>query len=74
MEREVARIKAKADNGKIYTVVTIQEFIEATAISDTSARWIKGMKRLELEDGSPVNYVDDKTFEIVTTDQIIRAV
>lgn len=36
--------------------------------------WIKGLKRMELDDGSPVNYIDANTFKIALTDQIVRKV
>ncbi len=73
MEREFERFDAKADDGSIYTVIGYQQFIEARTV-DQPTQWLKGMKHYELDDGSPVNYVDAKTFKIVMTDQIIRKV
>lgn len=73
MEREIERFRASADDGTVYTVVTIQELVEAKA-SGQAPHWIKGLKRLELDDGSPVNYIDPQTFKIVATNQLIRKV
>ena len=57
MEREIDRFKAKADDGTVYTVVLIQQYIDASSMSNPN-QWIEGMRRMELDDGTAVNYVD----------------
>lgn len=66
MEQEFEEFEAVADDGTVHTIVCIQEYVD-----DLSGP-IKGMRRLELLDGSPVNYIDDSTFKIVHTGQIVR--
>lgn len=63
MERVVATHRMKADDGTLFDVLDIQEYIDASDKSGPS--WIEGLKRLELRDGSKVNYIDDDTFELV---------
>jgi hypothetical protein len=41
--------------------------IDATTMGDQHRKYIGGMKRLELEGGGPVNFIDDDTLEVVTT-------
>jgi hypothetical protein len=74
MEREIERFEAQTENGTVLTVVIFQEFVDATAMGDTAQRWIPGMKRIELDDGSPLNFIDNKTFRLVLTDQIVRRI
>ena len=56
MDREVDRFECIDDDGNSYTVIEYQEFLSGG---------IPGMKRLELDDGSAVTTVDDKTFKII---------
>jgi hypothetical protein len=72
MQQVVERFNVAGDDGITHTVIAIQEFIEVRAVGQHE--WIKGMKRLELDDGSPINYIDANTFKIVFTDQIVRKV
>lgn len=76
MEQEIDRFEAKADDGTVYTIIEYQEFTEHRPVDSPNTEWVKGMKRLELEDGSPVNAVrnDPETFQIVATDQIVRRI
>ncbi len=74
MERRIETFDAAKVCGVRVTVNVFQEFVEATAMGDTARQWIPGMKRMELGDGSPVNYIDANTFKIVETDEIIRKV
>lgn len=74
MERQIDRFDAKTDDGRVFSVVVYQEFIDATSIGDKARKWIPGMKRITLSDGSPVNYIDANTFKVFGTDEIIRKV
>jgi len=57
----------KADgSGHVY-VDEYQEFIDITTHGDTTRRYAPGLKRLELRDGGAVNFIDDRTFEVVAT-------
>jgi hypothetical protein len=72
MEREVERFTAVSDDGQRHTIIAMQEMIEVNAVGQHT--WIKGLKRMQLPDGSPVNYIDPNTFQIVHTDLIVRKV
>jgi hypothetical protein len=41
---------------------------------DGPVQHAKGARDFETEDGDPVNYVDDNTFQLVMTDEIVRKV
>lgn len=72
MEREIDRFTAVTESGLSYKIVAYQEFIRVSAMSSPES-WIPGMKRLELANGSsPVNRIDDSTFKIVLTNEIVR--
>jgi hypothetical protein len=73
MERETRRITCRDDAGNQHTVIEYQEIIPAPSFGDPSAK-IFGMKRLTLSTGDHVNFIDENTFKIVATDQIIRRV
>jgi len=70
MEKVIATHRMRADDGTVYEVDEIQEYIDASSFDGEA--WIEGLKRLELEDGSKVNHIDDDTFKIVATGTIIR--
>lgn len=71
MEKVIATHRMKADDGTIYEVDEIQEYVSSRPLSG-GASWIPGMIRLEMSDGSHVNHIDDDTFEIVATGEIVR--
>lgn len=71
--REIDEFEARDDNGNTYTVTEYQEFIESRTIN-RPVEWIPGLKSLELDDGSKVNFIDDNTFKIVATDTIIHRI
>jgi hypothetical protein len=74
MEHQIDRFNARAEDGRLFSVVIYQEFVDGTAIGDEAKKWIPGMKRIALSDGSSVNFVDQNTFRIVQTGEIIRRV
>lgn len=71
MEKVIATHRMRADDGTFYEVDEIQEFISSHSLSG-SEKWVPSLKRLELSDGSHVNHIDDNTFEIVRSGEIIR--
>jgi hypothetical protein len=72
-ERETDRVTAQSDDGRTYTVIEYTKFFRHQPISQ-AAQTLKGTKHYELKDGSPVNWVDDDSFEIVENGEIIRKV
>tara|TARA_R100000365_G_scaffold3600_1_gene12559 strand:- start:3507 stop:3731 length:225 start_codon:yes stop_codon:yes gene_type:complete len=73
MRRETARFKARAADGKIYTVVEYTNMIRSRPISGP-AEEVAGSKSLLLTDGRHVNYEDEDTFEIVVTGETLKRV
>jgi len=73
MEKVIATHRMKADDGTVYEVDEIQEFTGSSSLSG-GRKWIPTLTRLELPDGSHANHIDDDTFEIVATGEIIRRV
>lgn len=69
--RWVGEFQAKDEFGNTYTVNEYQELIEARSFNQPT-EWLEGMKILELDDGSKVNFLDDRTFQIVSTNTILR--
>lgn len=74
MERQIDCFDAKTNDGRRYSVVVYQEFVDATAMGDQTRKWLPGLKRAELSDGSSLNRIDNDTFKIVATDEIIRKI
>ena len=73
MEHKVARFNARSETGKEYIVIRFVEVHENRDLSGKVSK-IRGLARYALEDGSAVMLVDDKTFKIVQTEEIIRKV
>ncbi|MET3526481.1 hypothetical protein [Phenylobacterium koreense] len=74
MERELERFECQDEDGRRYTIVAYQEFTAFNPVSG-STRWVAGLKRLELSDGSSfVNYIDEQRYKIVATDTVVRRV
>ena len=70
---ETGRIRALKDDGGIITVFEFQQQVSSRPL-DGPARTLPGMKVLTLPDGSPVNFVDEHTFKIVQTGEIVRRI
>lgn len=65
MEREIDRFECADEEGYIFTVIEIQEYVSGG---------IPGMRRLELDDGSTVTTVDDNTFRVIPTGKLIKRI
>lgn len=70
---ETDRFNARSDDGTIYTVIEYQNILESRMLDGSVSR-AKGLKSLFLTNGASVNYIDDDTFQVVQTDEIIRRV
>ena len=73
MEQEEYRFNAQADTGEEYIVI---RFVEVHESRDLFGRrpLVFETLRYALEDGSAVMPIDDKTFKVVQTEEIIRKV
>lgn len=70
MERLIARHQMQSDDGTRYEVLEYQEFLDAG--TKDGPDWVPGLKRLVLANGRHLNHIDDDTFQIVVTGQIVR--
>lgn len=59
-----------AADGTKLRVITIQHMIDATSMDGPGV--VPGLRELRLEDGRAVNYLDENTFQIVATGEIVR--
>jgi hypothetical protein len=71
---ETDRFLAKADSGKEYVVIQYQDYIDVSTHDNPNSKILSRIKRLETEDGLLVTYIDEKTFSIFDTGEIIRKV
>ncbi len=69
---ELRRFQARGDSGTIYTVIETQQ-INRVPMGDR-VHEVPGTIYLKLLDDRNVNFIDDNTFKIVRTDEIIRKI
>ena len=62
-----------SDFGVEYTVLEYQTLIAHRPLSGP-VQYLPGLKRLALDDGSAVNFIDAKTFKIVDSGVLIRVI
>ena len=67
MEQLVRKYRCSYERGGEIKVLEYQDMIDATTMGDPHRKYVPGLKRLELETGGAVNFIDDDTFEIVAT-------
>lgn len=72
MEKRIETFEAVSGNGRRYIIHILQEQIDASTLASRKA--IPGMKRAILDNGSEVNPIDDESFQIVATGEIIHRV
>lgn len=71
-ERRAGQFTAVSDNGQRYSINVYQQFEVVHELGKRSPTNIPTLQRFELDDGSPVNMIDDTTFEIVMTGEKVR--
>jgi hypothetical protein len=67
----IDRFEAVGEDGAIYTVFVYQRIVESRFFP-REEKQAPGSKQLLLPDGSPVTPIDDKTFKVVSTGEIIK--
>lgn len=70
---EIGRFRAKSDSGKEYTIVEFQDFLSART-HDNPYGEVAGLKELRTTTGLFVNFINDNTFKIVTTGEILHRI
>ena len=69
---ERQRFRCVADDGSEHTIIEFQEMIDTSTLKGREL--VPGIKSLRDSHGGPCNFIDDDTFEIVQTGQIVRKV
>ena len=69
---EKRRIRCRADDGSEHTIIEYQEMIDASTMDQTKS--VPGFTTLVDSHGRVCNFIDDDTFKIVATGQIVRKV
>jgi hypothetical protein len=69
-EKLVEQFDARKANGQVVRLHAYQDMIDAGTHDDPYAT-LPGMKRFETSQGQAVNFIDDNTFKIVVTDEIL---
>ena len=72
-DRETARFRASYANGETATVIELTTFSRFTPVNQPP-QTLKGMRHYELDDGTPVNWIDDDTFKNVVSGEVMRKV
>ena len=58
------------DDGTALRVLVIRSRVNTSTLDGPSS--IEGLPQLQLEDGTPLNVIDENTFKIVTTGERVR--
>jgi hypothetical protein len=69
-EVEIDRFKARSDDGKEYTIIQYQDYIQ----DRNSDAETPGLKRLTTSEDLHVHIIDEKTFKIFETGEIVRKI
>ncbi len=70
-KEEIDRFTAVDEDGNEFTIICLQTVRESKTLDGKISR-TRGLKEYITSFGVPVNAIDSKTFQIVTTNQIIR--
>ena len=70
MEHEVARFRCIGDDETPLTVLEYRH--SAVVVGKTGARLLRGSHRLALSTGEAVRYIDENTFEVVKSGELLR--
>jgi hypothetical protein len=73
MRREVGQFAAKADDGRIFTIVEYQDFINAGTLEDPHAT-DPGLTELFTSEGEKVIFKYSGTYEIVSSGLIVHRI
>ncbi len=72
MDEEIDRFPAITDSGEEVTVAVFQNMIDSRTLDNPNAEPTPGLKTFILSDGRSLNLIDDGTFTIVQTGEIVR--
>jgi len=70
MMQEICRFEVRNEGGEVYTLRELQRLIKTRPLNGPSGT-LKGTRRFELMNGQPVNQLNENTFQIVETDEVL---
>jgi hypothetical protein len=71
MKKEITRYGCVGDSGRAYTVIEYQHIIRSDPVNGASQD-VLGTTFWLLSDGRDVNFIDDKTFQVVCANEFVR--
>jgi len=73
MLREIDRFECEDDHGKRHVVVIFQDFAAAGVMGNPHQQ-AAGLKSARFRNGSPLNRIDDRTFQDPASGLIVRRI
>jgi hypothetical protein len=73
MRKEINRYRCIGDSGREYTVIEYQNFTRYQTLNDPPQD-VPTTKEWFLSDSQDVNFIDENTFQIVLTDELVRKI
>lgn len=70
MEKELVRYRCMTDDGCYLDIIEYQHF--RTVDTDNGVRQYPGARRLVTDNEEPARYIDEMTFEIIETGELLR--
>jgi hypothetical protein len=74
MQKVTEKFRLRAANRSTHEAVMLQKQIDAAPRGDQSRQYVDGAKEYRLADGRHLNCIDDYTFEIATTGELLTRV
>jgi hypothetical protein len=72
MPKIVEEFDAKADGGAVYRIIATRNEVNTTHLQSGSPSSLPGLVGYETREGHKVNQIDENTFEIVRTGEMVR--
>jgi hypothetical protein len=73
LTRQIGSFQAKSDSGQLYTVIELQEY-DSVLISTGTIVETEGLKKWQTSTGSLLKQIDSETYQIATTNEIVRKI
>jgi hypothetical protein len=74
MQKVTEKFRLRAANRSTHDAVMLQKQIDTTPRGNQSRQYVDGAKEYRLADGRHLNCIDDYTFEIATTGEVLTRV
>lgn len=74
MRKEIGRYRCIGSDGREYTIIECQNYRRQPGGLTTPPRDYPTTREWFMPDGSHVNYIDENTFQIVLTDEVVKKI